>query len=169
MIASAAGGDGTFRLADLHIDSPSAPDVAVSMRWSDGPNEFGARGIIVASKSKDAAAGTHGTLSPFDLHNILFAAGPDFREGLVSDLASSNLDVAPTILQILGCKAPQHFDGQILAEALKDHGNAPAESSSSVVEARRPLDGAEWRQYVRTTNVGGHIYIDEGNGELQSK
>lgn len=165
VILSAAGGAGTFRLADFHLDSPSAPDVAVSMRWTDLPNEYGVRGSIAASKSKDAAAGTHGSLSPFDLHNILFVAGPDFREGLVSNVASSNLDVAPTILQILGLKSPERMDGRILAEGLKELGDPPAESKQSRTEVRS-FNGGEWRQYVRTTKVGDQIYIDEGNGEL---
>ncbi len=48
-----------------------------------------------------AGAGMHVSLSPYDMHNTLVAAGPAFREGLASELPSGNIDVAPTILKIL--------------------------------------------------------------------
>ena len=35
-----------------------------------------------------AAKGTHVSLSRFDLHNTLIAAGPDFREGFINQTPS---------------------------------------------------------------------------------
>jgi hypothetical protein len=34
----------------------------------------------------------HGSLSSFDLHNTLIAAGPDFKAGITSDLPSGNIE-----------------------------------------------------------------------------
>ena len=52
------------------------------------------------------------------MHNTLIAAGPDFRQGIVDDTPSGNVDVAPTILKILGAKPPPTIDGRVLSEAL---------------------------------------------------
>ena len=36
------------------------------------------------------------------MHNTLIASGPDFKSAFVDEAASGNIDVAPTILWILG-------------------------------------------------------------------
>ena len=74
--------------------------------------------MIDADWQRAAGKGTHATLSRFDMHNTLIAAGPDFKRGETNDLASGNVDLAPTILQILGIKPPQKMDGRILSEAM---------------------------------------------------
>jgi arylsulfatase A-like enzyme len=61
--------------------------------------------------------GMHGSFSPFDVHNTLIAAGPDFRTGFKDPLPTGNVDVAPTIARILGLSLP-HAQGRPLLEAL---------------------------------------------------
>ncbi len=67
----------------------------MSFRWTDQPNEFGTRGVISCMAAGEAVKGTHGTLSRFDVHSTLIAAGPGFRAAATDDLPTSNLDVAP--------------------------------------------------------------------------
>ena len=74
--------------------------------------------MIDADWQRKAGEGTHATLSRFDMHNTLIAAGPDFRRGEIVDLPSGNVDLAPTILRILGITSPQQIDGRILSEAM---------------------------------------------------
>jgi arylsulfatase A-like enzyme len=74
--------------------------------------------MIDADWQRAAGKGTHATLSRFDMHNVLIAAGPDFRRGETDDLPTGNIDLAPTILQILGSKAPAKMDGRVLSEAM---------------------------------------------------
>ena len=118
---------GTFPFRDALIDSPDAPDVAFAMRWTDAKNPGGLAGEIVEDISGAryrtvarlaAPKGGHSSLSRFDLHNTLVAAGPDFRQGFVDELPSGNVDVAPTVLHILGVKPQQPMDGRVLSEAL---------------------------------------------------
>src|SRR5205809_1297732 len=109
---------GTFSLDEAKIDSREAPDVVMAFRWNDSKNQFGVPGMIDADWQRGAGKGTHATLSRFDMHNMLIAAGPDFRRGQTDDLATGNIDLAPTILQILGIKAPQQMDGRILSESM---------------------------------------------------
>src|SRR5881397_2496966 len=108
--------EGTFTLEQAKMDRPGPdhrPDVVMSFRWNDSKNQFGIPGMIDADWQRGAGKGTHATLSCFDMHNMLIAAGRDFRHGEVNDFPSGNIDVAPTILRILGITPPQKMDGRI--------------------------------------------------------
>src|SRR6266516_1813116 len=109
---------GTFVLEQAMIQNNHAPDVVMAFRWNNSRNQFGVPGMIDADWQRAAGKGTHATLSRFDMHNALIAAGPDFRSSYVDNLPSGNVDLAPTILHILGINAPQPMDGRILSEAM---------------------------------------------------
>ncbi len=80
--------EGAFSLQDAKLDCATAPDVVVSMHWSAGKNTFGAPGLecFDGGASKLNHKGMHGSLSAYDMHNICFAAGPDFQRGVVDSL-----------------------------------------------------------------------------------
>jgi arylsulfatase A-like enzyme len=162
--------EGTFPLSQVHIDTPAAPDIVMTFRWNGELNKSGAPGMIAAlGATANLPAATHGTFSKFDLHNILVAAGPDFRSKTTSDLPTSNIDVAPTILHLLRITPPQALDGRILHEALVNDKAPRLRLTKAAVEATRKFPGGTWRQHLQTTKLGDEVYIDEGNGELQSK
>src|SRR5262245_8477435 len=110
--------DGTFALEQVDIQNDRAPDVAMAFRLDPSKNQFDVPGMIDADWQRAAGKGTHATLSRFDMHNTLIAAGPDFKRGETDDLPTGNVDLAPTILQILGIKSPHKMDGRILSEAM---------------------------------------------------
>src|SRR5205809_1626841 len=116
--------EGTFSLDQAKIANDRSPDVVMSFRWKDQKNQFGVLGMIDADWQCAAGQGTHATLSPFDMHNTLIAAGPDFKRGEVDDLPSGNVDLASTILQILGIRTPEKMDGRILSEAMTGRAGA---------------------------------------------
>ena len=125
--------------------------------------------MIDADWQRAAGKGTHVTLSRFDMHNILIVAGPDFRRGETDDLPSGNIDLAPTILQVLGIKLPQQLDGRILSEA-KANLNAPAaKAETRMIEATKDFPSGAWRQSLKISRVGSTIYLDEGTGTLTPK
>src|SRR5439155_17401392 len=111
---------GTFGLDQAKIDNQHAPDVVMAFRWNDSRNQFGILGMIDADWQRGAGKGTHATLSRFDMHNTLIAAGPHFRRGELDVLPTGNADLAPTILRVLGIATAKEFDGRILSEAMKD-------------------------------------------------
>ena len=152
---------GTFPLAQIHMDSAGAPDLVMTLRWSDAKNADGLAGMIVGDWQRQAGHGTHATLSRYDLHNMLVAAGPDFRRGTTDNLPTGNTDLAPTILKILCIAPPAPQDGRVLVEAMRD-GGAPPKSQTSFAEAQRDLPN-ERHQYLKTSRVGSTIYFDEGN------
>lgn len=60
------------------------------------------------------------------------AAGPDFREGRVSSVPTANVDLAPTLLHLLGLPKAPSMTGRVIEEALRI-GQSP---SSARVERR---------------------------------
>jgi arylsulfatase A-like enzyme len=166
VVFSRDGLEGTFPLAEAHIDSAEAPDLVVSLRWSHGKNAAGLPGLQASDLAPSFnKVGNHTSLSPYDMHNTLVAAGPDFRPGVVDTLPSANIDVAPTILWILGLREEAaRMDGRVLGEALA--GEAPPLRSYEIrrLHARRATVGGAWEQYLQVSEVNGVRYLDEGNG-----
>jgi predicted AlkP superfamily pyrophosphatase or phosphodiesterase len=167
--------EGTFTLEKAKIDPPSpgygaagsehAPDVEMAFRWNENKNQFGAPGMMDGDWQRGAGKGTHATLSKFDMHNTLIAAGPDFKKGLTSDLPSGNVDLAPTILAILAIKSPSAMDGRVLSEAMTNGQFSKPETET--IEGSRKFSNGTWRQQLRISRVGSTIYFDEGNGGFQ--
>ena len=92
---------GTLSFDVARWNHPRSAEILVSANWSSDMNEAGYAGKTTAS----GVAG-HGTSSPYDVHNTLIAAGPDFRERASSDVPTGNVDLAPTLLTLLGVKIP---------------------------------------------------------------
>ncbi|MDD4363427.1 MAG: alkaline phosphatase family protein [Atribacterota bacterium] len=94
-----------------------APDLLLSLNWNTGKNKNGFPGGTYADTSVyPVGGGMHGSFSPYDMHNILIATGPSFQSGLISNYPSGNIDLAPTILYLLGL-TNSGMDGRILEEA----------------------------------------------------
>src|SRR2546430_1607911 len=171
VIFTKQGLSGTFHLNDAKIDNPHAPDVVMAFRWNDSKNQFGTPGMIDADWQREAGKGTHATLSRFDMHNTLIAAGPDFRRGQTDDLATGNVDLAPTILHILGFNASKEMDGRILSEALVSTDSVPPgrKTETKTMESGKDFPAGTWRQSLQISRVGSTIYLDEGNGSFVPK
>ncbi|HET6889144.1 MAG TPA: alkaline phosphatase family protein [Candidatus Udaeobacter sp.] len=171
VIFTKQGLPGTFRLDDAKIDDPHAPDVVMAFRWNDSKNQFGTPGMIDADWQRKAGEGTHATLSRFDMHNTLIAAGPDFRRGQTDDLPTGNVDLTPTILHIFEITPPEQMDGRILAEAMVngDRASTALKAETKTIEARKDFTAGTWRQSLQISRVGSTIYLDEGNGSFVSK
>jgi arylsulfatase A-like enzyme len=155
--------EGTFALEQANIQNDHAPDVVMAFRWDSSKNQFGVPGVIDADWQRAAGKGSHATLSHFDMHNMLIASGPDFKRGETNDFPSGNVDITPTILQILGLKPPQKTDGRILSEAMTVAPSAQ-KGETKAIEATRHFQSGKWRQSLQISRVGSTIYLDEGNG-----
>ena len=162
---------GTFPLAEVKVGGPTAPDVIVSTHWTrrvahdehpvvevfnDGYHEYA------------AGCGMHVTLSPTDLHNTCVAAGPDFRRGVVDSLPSGNVDIAPTLLDLMEVKTDAPLDGRVLQEALVGETAILSRVELGRRETQIKLAGGTWTQYLSFSELNGVRYLDEGNGQWTS-
>jgi hypothetical protein len=112
----------------------------------------------------EPGTGQHGSMSRHEMNNILFAAGPSFRSTANLATPSGNLDLAPTILRILGLSGGSDMHGRVLEEALIDGPGADEMAwSTSLHKAEVDVGGAVYRQEIKISAVGATTYVDEGN------
>jgi len=127
---------GTLSFEAVRWSHERAGDLLFSPDWTDRPNSYGYKGT-------SASYGTagHGSSSPFDVHNVLIATGPDLRSGVRVATPSGNVDFAPTFLRLLDVAIPPSMEGRVLEEALL----AGARTTGSVRHERhtaRVADGS---------------------------
>lgn len=148
-----APGTLSFDLARWRHPSRAA-EILVSANWTAAKNEAGFEGVT----TNGGTAG-HGTSSPYDIHNTLIAAGPAFREAAVSDAPTGNVDIAPTVLRLLGLPVPSAMAGRVIAEGLRS-GPSP---SSVAVERSTQIVKTPDGSYVLTAHLSttsGRTYLD---------
>ena len=111
---------GTLSLSLVHLENAEGrnPDIVVGYTFDEHAIIQGMPGIEFEGVSSYMSRGMHGSFSPVDVHNMLLATGPDFREAFSDPLPSGNVDVAPTIAKIFGIELPQ-ADGRPLLEAMR--------------------------------------------------
>jgi arylsulfatase A-like enzyme len=145
---------GTLSFGVARWSHPRSAEILVSANWNADKNDAGYPG-----QTTDSGVAGHGTTSPFDVHNTLIAAGPDFREHAVSDVPTSNVDLAPTLLKLLGITAPASMTGRVIEEALR---NGPSIASVHVdreADTVKTADGS----YALTAHISkaaGRTYLD---------
>ncbi|HET7770866.1 MAG TPA: alkaline phosphatase family protein, partial [Chloroflexota bacterium] len=165
----AAGLPGTLPLSALWNGRVGrrAPDIRFSIAWSDEANAHGVRGTVLAGSWNPNAhmdpsspragrrGASHGSASPFDMRNSLFAWGPSFRRDLRSAVPAGTVDVAPTIRHLLAL--PQvEADGRVLLEALAGSSDTPAVSAETLDAA---LPNGSYRQALTLARVGHTSYV----------
>ena len=153
---------GTFDLHTGWIATQKAPDVVMAFHWTGEPNIYGTPGSLDADAPRKVGKGTHASLSAYDMHNTLIAAGPDFRKGWADETPTGNIDLAPTVLWILGVPQVKRMDGRVLLEAMPGH-RLGRKVTQEVLRAQNPETG--WKQYLKVSRVGTTEYFDEGNRE----
>ncbi len=161
MLASERVGDvpGTLPARLGGIEGRRSPDLTMSFAWNSALSDTGYPGGT-ASWGGEVGVGTHGGMSRHELRNTLIARGPSFRRSAVVDTPTGNIDVAPTILHLLGMSGAEEMDGRVLLEGL-----AGGDELSGVEECteRYVAEFGDYRQEVTVTIVGGSVYIDQGS------
>ncbi len=150
---------GTLPASLIGCDGPRSPDLIMSFPWDSEPNASGYPGHAFATGGA-AGQGQHGSMSQHELKNVGVARGPSIRENMVLDAATGNIDLAPTILHLLGLdSAVPKMDGRVLHEALRNPGASIQSQWTSTHEAE--ADG--YRQRVQISHIGTSRYVDWGN------
>jgi len=165
LLSSSAAGNitGTLPMDLAGGDGTRAPDLAMSFVWNHDNNEQGVPGHAFSAGGAPGA-GQHGSMSPHELRNTMIAGGPSFKSGLLNEIPSGNVDLAPTVLELLGLPGAEHMDGRPLTEALEGGpGQHEVEVRVEHHTMRRTVFKSEYHQIVRTSRVGNTQYLDEGD------
>ena len=158
---------GTFSLEFAQLGGHErSPDIVFTFPWTSAPNPHGVQGTEQNQVGGNAvtgpvqtAAANHGGIGPWTVRNTMLAWGPGFKRGTVVRTPTSNVDVAPTLLHLLGLgEAAARMDGRPLLEALAS-GPDP-EQVAMQVSALRVQHGA-YRAVLQTSEVNGKRYIDK--------
>jgi predicted AlkP superfamily pyrophosphatase or phosphodiesterase len=143
---------GTLSFETARWNHARSGDILVSANWSDKANAAGFKGTT----TQDGVAG-HGTSSPYDIHNTLIAAGPEFREHATSGLPTGNVDLAPTLLRLLGITPPASMTGRVIEEGLR--GATPSFRRTEGGETVSSRDG-KYTLTAHFSSVGNYRYLD---------
>jgi arylsulfatase A-like enzyme len=145
---------GTLSFEVARWNHPRSAEILVSANWNAEKNEAG-----YAGTTTDSGVAGHGASSPYDVHSTLIAAGPDIREHAISDAPTSNADLAPTLLRLLGLKVPATMTGRVIEEALW---NGPAIASVTVEHTTETVttpDGS-YTLTAHLSKAAGQTYLD---------
>ena len=164
LLASSAAGEieGALPMALTGGDGPRAPEIAMSFAWDSRTNAAGYDGFAYSGGGV-SGQGQHGSMSKHEMNNILLARGPSFRQQTRIASPTGNVDIAPTVLRLLGLSIPDDMDGRALVEALADGPNV-VEWMTETHTSERRIEGGIYRQEVMVSQVGSTTYLDSGSG-----
>lgn len=154
--------DGTFSLDAVHLAAGDrAPDLLVTFPWTSDVAASGVAGTDLACVSGGATlfASDHGSFSPWNVRSSLVGWGPSWKRGVTATAPAGNVDVAPTVLALLGIEEREAMDGRVLDEALlggPDPEQVPVETRVHVAEA------GTYRAALQISTVRGRRYVDKG-------
>ncbi len=149
---------GTLSFGSIGWNHARAGDVLFSANWSHDVNAAGYRG-----RTEQAGTAGHGTTSPYDITATLIAAGPHIRRASKTAVPTSNADIVPTILHLLGMPVPGSLTGRVMHEVLR---TGPASSAVPVtrdsVSAQVPATVVRpgYRVTLYRSRVATAMYVD---------
>jgi len=144
--------DGTLSFHAAQWRHPRSADILVSPNWDDGINEYG-----YAGRTTFPGVAGHGSSSPYDIRGTLIAHGPAFKKGARSSVPTSNADIAPTILHVLGLAPPPTMTGRPTREALA---NGPKPEDVEVETTIHAVKTDGYRLELSESVVDGRRYFN---------
>jgi arylsulfatase A-like enzyme len=148
---------GTLPLETVGIAGDLAPDVLCALAWDDEMNQFGLEGRS-AGLDTDVVA-SHGGISSWEINNTFVLAGAGVKDGLSHQLPAGNIDLAPTLAELLGVGALPEADGRVLTEVLE---GGPHPREVKVSRETLYADLGSKRQGIQLSTVGTTRYLDLG-------
>ncbi len=147
--------DGTFSTALVGLDHARQPELVYVLRSGTEADAHGLPGLGLITGGVPVGGGMHGGLNRHELNTVLILggaanSGPAGPTGAPSGI----IDIAPTVLDLLGIAAPASMRGTNLTE----------------IEARRQLASVStveagigaFRQQLITARRGNHLFLIHG-------
>lgn len=158
----AAGGvegiiPGTFAQSLVFADHARSPDIYFILATDNENDENGLEGTCRSDNGLKSGAGIHGGLHRKELNNLLVANGPGFAAGRTIETPTSIVEIAPTVLRLMGMTPPTD-GGRILTEAL----DGSAEPNGSAEAHTVSVSRAAYGQSLSRLRFAGRDYLDGG-------
>ena len=113
--------EGTLPASIIGNDGIRGPDLTMSFKWNDEDNQHGYKGHVFSTNG-DVGVGQHGSMSKYEMNNLLICYGKSFRESERILSPTGNVDILPTVLKLLDVPIPKAVEGRVLNEALVENG-----------------------------------------------
>ena len=124
-------------------------------------NEFSVPGVAYNAGGVKGN-GLHGSMGFSEQHCTLIGFGPDFHEGIEVETPSGNIDVAPTVLDLIGINDTPKMDGRVLSEGLVGRNFSSSEILKKEIFKERKIHSSQYRQQIDISVYKGSTYIDQG-------
>jgi hypothetical protein len=134
------------------------------------------KGLVYSDTGKidgfTTGMGMHGAAGLREIHNFAAAIGPDFKRGFSDQNPTGNIDVAPTIAQVLGLLpnvGPGSISpsGRVMHEALRGESSYAGAAHAFTMKTELELQGVRTSTTLRLTRVGDHLYFDDSSVERE--
>ena len=117
----------------------------MSFKWSDGFNENNVQGLVYSSSGK-SGDGQHGSIGLTEQRSVFIGYGPDFKENNFVANPTGNIDITPTIVQLLGIEPNDDFDGRIVKEGLIGNSQINSGLKTQRYHAKRTIGVTSYEQ-----------------------
>ena len=136
------------------------PDLFVSMNWEKLDNLKNIKGQVYSTSLKKGL-GNHGSISPQEIHNSLVIGGKRIKVDHATYLPSSNVDILPTVLTLLGIDIPKYLEGRALLECLDNNlNNINDEFDKLNIPLTTRLHNGEYIQNINLSIYQNCKYLD---------
>jgi arylsulfatase A-like enzyme len=161
VVFSAERVDGAFPLELINLENRDrGPDLLFTFPWTSRRSAFGVPGTDLAAVPAGGApyASDHGSMSPWNVRNTFLAWGAGVKKGITAAAPAGNVDVAPTVLALLGVEGEAGLDGRAVTEALE--GGPDPEQVAAETRIHTAAAGA-YRAALQISTVDGRRYVDK--------
>jgi phosphonoacetate hydrolase len=147
--------DGTFSLKLVGMDHARAPHLMYVMRSGREADIYGLPGRGLITGGVPVGGGMHGGLNAHELNTVLMLGGAAARNGgSLSHASAGIIDIAPTILDLLGIARPQSMRGLSLMSADIDGSKLSRETFE--------VGTGTFRQQLTVARRGDHCFPVHG-------
>lgn len=149
---------GSFSQDQIRACHPRSPDLYCA-RYAN--SQVGAANIpgcafVTEHDGLPIGSGQHGGLQREEMTSLAAMRGTLFRSNFRSEVPSGIVDIAPTVLHILGIPQPSSMTGRPLKEVIADHDWHPPKVEEEVLEKSYN----NYLQILRRRSVDNNIYLD---------
>lgn len=106
--------EGSFALSQVALDHERQPDLVYVLRSSNESDPHGLPGLGLITGGVPVGGGMHGGLNRYEMTTTLIVRAPGLPEGSEDDRPVGIIDIAPTILDLLGLSPPSTMRGRSL-------------------------------------------------------